>query len=79
MQVIVSPETVGQYQGDAVVVGVLQKALLSGPAAEANAALQGQLGQLMDAAEIRGRSRRSDHPAYHRSPSRLPRGRHGLG
>ncbi len=55
MQVTVSPETAGQYQGDAVVVGVLQKSLLSGPAAEANAALQGQIGQLMDAGEIRGR------------------------
>ncbi len=56
MEIVVSAESVGQYQGDAVIVGVLQKALLSGPAAEANTALQGLLGQLIDAGEIRGRA-----------------------
>jgi len=55
MQIAVSADRAGQYQGDAVVVGVLQKSLLAGPAAEVNAALQGLLGQLLDAGEIRGR------------------------
>ena len=56
MQIVVTAESVGQYQGDAVIVGVVQKALLTGPAAEANAALGGLLAQLVDAGEIRGRA-----------------------
>jgi leucyl aminopeptidase len=56
METVVSSESVGQYHGDALIVGVLQKTLLSGPAAEANAALGGLLQQLMDAGEVRGRA-----------------------
>ena len=56
MEITVSAESVGQYAGEAVVVGVVQKALLAGPAAEANAALGGLIGQLLDAGEIRGRA-----------------------
>jgi len=56
MEITVSAESVGQYAGEAVVVGVVQKALLAGPAAEANAALGGLIGQLLDSGEIRGRA-----------------------
>jgi len=56
MEMAVSAESVGQYQGDAVVVEVVHKALLSGPAGEANAALGGLIAQLMDAGEIRGKA-----------------------
>lgn len=56
MDITVSAESIGQYSGDAVVVGVIQKGLLSGPAAEADTALGGLLTHLIDAGEIRGRA-----------------------
>lgn len=56
MEITVSSESVVEYEGDAVVVGVVQKALLSGPAGEANSALGGLIAQLMDVGEIRGKA-----------------------
>ena len=72
MDITVTAETIGQYSGDAVVVGVVQKGLLSGPAAEADAALGGLVSHLMDVGEVRGRP--SDVVVLH-TQGRLPAAR----
>jgi leucyl aminopeptidase len=56
VDITVSAESITQYSGDAVVVGVVQKGLLSGPAAEADTALGGLVTHLIDSGEIRGRA-----------------------
>lgn len=55
METTVSAETLGQYVGDAVIVGVVQQGILSGAAAEANARLEGLVERLIQSGEIRGK------------------------
>jgi leucyl aminopeptidase len=56
LEIRVSTEPVGGYDGDAVVVALAEGAPLSGPAVEADAALDGLLSRLMAAGEIRGKA-----------------------
>ena len=78
MQVTVSSETVGQYQGDAVVVAVLQKAFALRPG-------RGSQRRPARPARATHRCRRDSRPgrrghgaAHHRPSSLRPRRRHGV-
>jgi leucyl aminopeptidase len=55
MEIQARSESVLQYQGDAVVVGAVKGEPLSGPAAEADRALDGMLSRLVQTGEIRGK------------------------
>ncbi len=55
MEIRVSAESIEQYQGDAVVIGLCEKAALAGAAAEADQLLGGLIAQLADSGEIQGK------------------------
>lgn len=55
MEIRVTSESALQYSGDAVVVGAAQGAAPTGPLAEADRALDGLVGRLIDSGEIRGK------------------------
>lgn len=55
MRVEITKDALGQYRGDAAVVGVGQKAPLWGAAAEADASLDGLLSKLIESGEIRAK------------------------
>ena len=55
MEITVSSQALSEYQGDAVVVGLAEGASLAGPAAEADRALDGLIGRLVESREIRGK------------------------
>jgi len=55
VRVEITKDTLGQYQGDAAVVGVCKKAPLWGAAAEADASLDGLLSKLIESGEIRAK------------------------
>ena len=56
MEIRVSAESVGEYQGSAVVVGVAEKTPPSGLAAQADRALGGLITQLVESREIAGKA-----------------------
>jgi leucyl aminopeptidase len=56
MEIRATAGQVREYEGDAVVVGVMAASALSGPAAEADACLDGLLGRLVESGEIRGKT-----------------------
>lgn len=55
MEIRVSGESVQEYAGDVVAVGVMEQAPLTGGAAEANTRLDGLIERLVRAGEIRGK------------------------
>jgi leucyl aminopeptidase len=56
VEIRISAESVVEYQGDAVVVAVMEEAPLAGPAAESNQRLEGLIQRLREAKEIRGKA-----------------------
>ncbi len=56
MRIEITDDALGQYRGDAAVVGVCQKAPLWGAAAEADASLDGLLTKLIESGEIRAKA-----------------------
>jgi len=55
VEITVSPQLLSEYQGDAVVGGITAGGLLTGPLAEADRALEGLIGRLVESGEIRGK------------------------